>query len=158
MSRTEENQTVKSDVTGAAAKAPLELGRVQAVVATVVAALLVNLVIWAIGAAAGGSFEFTDGDLTQSAAPGGVVVLTIVPLLIGMTLAALLSYRWLGAIRVAQVVGPALALLTIVSTLMADFDGASTVALTAMHVAIAPIVVVGLEAMRRRLARQRAAA
>ncbi|MGH3612217.1 MAG: DUF6069 family protein [Pseudonocardia sp.] len=142
----------------AAAKAPLELGRVQAVVATVVAALLVNLVIWAIGAAAGGSFELTNGDVTQSAAPGGVVVMTVVPLLVGMTLAALLSYRWLGAIRVAQVVGPALALLTIVSTLMADFDGPSTVALTAMHVAIAPIVVAGLEAMRRRLVRQRAAA
>ncbi|MGH3569268.1 MAG: DUF6069 family protein [Pseudonocardia sp.] len=158
MSGIEENRTAQSDVMGAAAKAPLELGRVQAVVATVVAALLVNLVIWAIGAAAGGSFEFTNVDIRQSAAPGGVVILTVVPLLIGMILAALLSYRWFGAIRVAQVVGPALALLTIVSTLLADFDGASTVALAAMHVAIAPIVVVGLEAMRRRLVRQQAAA
>lgn len=156
MSRTEEDRTAQSDVIGAAAKIPLELGRGQAVIATVVAALLVNLAIWAIGAAVGGSFEVTNGDVTQSAAPGGVVVMTVVPLLIGMTLAALLSYRWLGAIRVAQVVGPALALLTIVSTLMVDFDGTSTVALAAMHVAIAPIVVVGLEAMRRRLVRQRA--
>lgn len=152
MSRVEGDPTVRSNVAGAAArKAPLELGRVQAVVATVLAALLVNLVIWVVGAAAGGSFQFTDGAVTQSAAPAGVVLLTVVPLLIGMVLAALLSFRWLGVIRVAQVVAPALALLTVAPTFMAGFDGTSTAALALMHVAIAVVVVIGLEAMRRRL-------
>ncbi len=158
MSSIEGNRAASPGVVKEAAKAPWELGRAQAVAFTVVAALLVNLVIYAIGAAVGGSFEFTDGDKTQSAAPGGVIFLTLVPLVIGVTLVALLSYRWPAVIRVAQVVGPTIALLTIISTLMADFDGASTLALAAMHVAIVPILIFGLELMRRRVVRQQARA
>lgn len=155
MSRVEESRAASSGVVGRPAGGRFPLGRVQAVVAAVVVALLVNLAIWAIGAAAGGSFTFTEGGVVQSAAPGGVVLMTTVPLLLGMTLAALLSRRWPRMIRVAQVVGAALALLTIGSTLVADFDGASTAALAAMHVVIAVVVVVGLEAMRRRPVGQR---
>ncbi len=156
MTHTEENCTASPDSVPTTAKTPPQLGRAQAVAATVAVALPVNLVIWAIGVAVGGSFEYTDAGKTQSAAPGGVVVMTAIPLLIGMTSAALLSYRWPGVIRLAQVVGPTIALLTIGGTLAADFDGASTVALSAMHIAIVPILIVGLEAMRRGLGRRQA--
>ncbi len=154
MTRTEANHISSPNAATAVAKIPPPLGRVRAVAATVVAALVINLVIWVIGAAAGGSFEFTDAGKTQSAAPGGVIVMTVIPLLIGMTLTALVSYRWLGVIRVAQVVGPLIALLTIGGTVAANFDGVSTVALSAMHVTAVPILIVGLEAMHRRLVGQ----
>lgn len=117
---------------------------------TVLAAAAVNVLIWAIGALAGGSFEFTESGTIQSAAPGGVIFLTAVPLTVGMTVAAVLALRLPGVIRLAQVVGSAAALSTIGMTLAADFDGVSTLALALTHVAIVPFLVVGLEAIRRR--------
>lgn len=122
----------------------------KVIAASVAAATLANAVIWAIGAAAGGSFEYTDGGATQSAAPGGVLALTAVPLAVGMAVTALLSLRWVGIVRVAQVVGSVLAIGTIYGTLDADFDGASTVALSLAHLAIVPALVIGLELVRRR--------
>lgn len=117
----------------------------------VVAAVAANVVIWLAGVVAGGSFEYTDGGEVLSAAPGGVVVLTAVPLAVGLALTALVARWWLPAVRVAQVVGSALALLTIAGTLAADFDGASTVALSLSHVALVPFLVVALEAIRLRI-------
>jgi hypothetical protein len=73
--------------------------------------------------------------------------------MIGMIAAALLSYLWVGVLRVAQVVGAALAVATIGLTVAADFDLVSTLALSAMHVVPAPVLVIGLEAMRNRLGR-----
>jgi hypothetical protein len=67
------------------------------VIVTVVAALLVNLVILAIGGAAGGSFELMSGGKTQSVSAATVAGMTAVPLLLGMGLAAMLSYRWRAA-------------------------------------------------------------
>ncbi len=132
----------------------LELSRPVAVIGTVVVALVVNLVLWLIGLAAGGSFEVLDGDKMMAVAPGGVIMLTVVPALVGLTAAALLSYRWPVMIRVAQVVGPLLALGTIAMTIDADFDAASTVSLAAMHVVLAGAVFAGLEGLRRKLATQ----
>ncbi|MBJ8344256.1 DUF6069 family protein [Antrihabitans sp. YC2-6] len=127
----------------------LELTRVEAVVATVVVGLAVNLLLWLIGLGAGGSFEVTDAGEKMTVAPGGVVVLSVVPTIVGMTAAALLSLRWVSVIRIAQVVGPVLSLATIAGTILSDFDGASTVSLAAMHVALAAVVYFGLEGMRR---------
>jgi hypothetical protein len=81
--------------------------------------------------------------------------MTMAPLLLGMTLAALLSSRWPAVLRIADVVGPALALLTVAGTLTAGFDGVSTATLAAMHVVLALLIVVGLESMRRRVVKQR---
>ena len=127
----------------------LELTRVEAVVATVVVGLAVNLLLWLIGLGAGGSFEVTDAGEKMTVAPGGVVVLSVVPTIVGMTAAALLSLRWVSVIRIAQVVGPVLSLATIAGTILSDFDGASTVSLAAMHAALAAVVYFGLEGMRR---------
>ena len=46
----------------------------------VLAAVLVNLAVWAVGALAGGSFELVEDGKASSVAPGGVVVLSAVPL------------------------------------------------------------------------------
>ena len=135
---------------GAFSVRSLTLTRTQAVPATVLGALAVNLVIWLIGLAAGGSFEFVDeNDVARKAAPMGVIVLTLGPATVGMLAAALLSLKWPIFVRIAQVIGPVLALLTIWLTIDADFDGVSTTALAAMHVVLAIALVVGLEAMYR---------
>ena len=131
------------------------LSRPMAVLVPVVVALVANVALWLVGRAAGGAFEVTHGDTVESAAPGGGIVMTVVPLTVGMSLAALLSLRWFGIIRVAEVVGAVAALGTIASTIVADFDTPSTITLSLMHVVIALVVVAGLEAMRNRIAAQR---
>ncbi|MGN2641815.1 DUF6069 family protein [Nocardia takedensis] len=127
------------------------LSRPVAVLGAVLGALVVNLVIWLIGTAAGGDFSTVDNGETMSVAPGGVIILSIVPLLIGLTAAALISYRWVGVLRVAAIVGSILALGTIYLTIAADFDTASTIALSLMHVALVPFIVLATEAIRLRI-------
>ncbi|MFF3227656.1 DUF6069 family protein [Nocardia suismassiliense] len=127
------------------------VNRPVAVLGSVVVAVAVNLVVWLIGEAAGGSFEVVDKGVTTYVGGSGVIMSSAVPLLIGMTLAALLSYRWVGVLRVAQVVGSVLAVATIGLTVSATFDTASTIALSVMHLVLAPALIVGLEAMRRGL-------
>ncbi|MFC9438924.1 DUF6069 family protein [Nocardia sp. NPDC057030] len=127
------------------------VGRPTAVIGSVVVAVAVNLIVWLLGEAAGGSFEVVDQGVTTSVGAGGVIVSSGLPLLVGMTAAALVSYFWTGALRVAQIVGAVLAIATIGLTIAAPFDAVTTVALSVMHVVLAPVLVVGLEAMRRGL-------
>ncbi|UAK34471.1 MULTISPECIES: DUF6069 family protein [Nocardia] len=129
------------------------VNRPVAILGSVAVTVAVNLIVWMLGLAAGGSFETTDAGETSEVTASVVVVSSAVPLMIGMIAAALLSYLWVGVLRVAQVVGAALAVATIGLTLAADFDLVSTLALSAMHVVLAPALVVGLEAMRNRLGR-----
>jgi hypothetical protein len=128
---------------------PPALSRPKAIAFAIIGALVLNLIVWLIGKAAGGSFEFFQDGKVNSAAPGGVIMLTVIPALIGMTVAALLVPYWASVIRVAQVIGPLGALVTIALTINADFDGASTIALSAMHVVLAVAIFVGLESMQR---------
>lgn len=127
------------------------LNRYTAVLGAVAAAVAVNLILWGVGAAAGGSFVTVDNGTEMDVAPGGVIVMSAVPLLIGTTVAAVVSYWWTGVLRVAAVVGSALALATIALTVAADFDTASTVALSLMHVTLVPILVVAMEGLRKQL-------
>lgn len=128
------------------------LGRWQAVVAAVLGATAVNLLIWGAARAAGGSFEIADAGTIHTVGALGVVQASAVPMLIGVGLAALISRWWTGVIRVAQVLGAALALLTIAGSVMAMTDGVTTVALSLMHVVVAVAVVASLELLRRRIA------
>nr|WP_194817178.1 DUF6069 family protein [Nocardia sp. XZ_19_385] len=137
-------------ITGTTARIPA-LSRPVAVFGAIGAALLANVLVWLIGAAAGGTFEMTDAGQTASVAPGGIIVLTIVPLLIGLGAAALLSYKWVGVLRVAAVVGSVLAVGTIAMTISADFDTASTIALSVTHLTLVPALVVATEGLRRKL-------
>jgi len=120
----------------------------KAIAAAAAGALIVNLVLWLIGLAAGGDFETVDNGKAMTVAPGGVVVLTLIPLIVGLTAAALLAVKWPVFIRIAQVLGAIAALGTVALTIKADFDGPSTVALALMHVVVALAVIAGLEAVR----------
>lgn len=120
------------------------------VAATVLAAVVVNLALYGIGHLAGGSYRFTNAGAGMHVDPLTVVGFTIVPLTLGVTAAALLSLRWPVFIRIAMVVGPVLALGSIlVMTLPADFDLPSKIALAACHVALVPVMLLGLRALER---------
>jgi hypothetical protein len=120
----------------------------------VLATLAINLSIWLIGAAAGGSFDHVEdnGTLHTTSAPQGVISMTTIPLALGLTLAVLIAWFWPGVIRIAQVIGVVAALGTIAMTIDARFDDVSTVALAVMHVVIAVTVVIALAAIARRKA------
>ncbi|WP_136707603.1 DUF6069 family protein [Agromyces sp. H66] len=125
------------------------LGRVAIVALTVVTAVVVNLVIFAIGRAAGGSFRFESAYGPAEVDALTVVGFTVVPLLLGMTAVALLARVWPWVIPVALVVAPVLALATVpLMTFPAGFDAPSTVALSLCHVALVPTSIVGLLAVR----------
>ncbi|GEK21878.1 DUF6069 family protein [Cellulomonas xylanilytica] len=115
----------------------------------VVLAVAVNLVIYAVGRAAGATFDFTasTGPATVSAVT--VAGFTALPLLVGLTLVALLRRRWSWVLPTALVVAPVLAVGTIfLMTVPADLDTASTVTLACCHLALVPVVVLALRALR----------
>ena len=129
----------------------------QASAAGAVAAAVGNLVIFLIGLAAGASFVVMDrGELHQVTA-GEVIVATVPPLVVGTVLAALLARWWPGVLRLAQVIGGTLALLTAAGPIMADTDGGTRLALALMHVVLGVAVVLSLEALRRRVKASREA-
>lgn len=123
----------------------------QASAAGAVAATVVNLVILYLGRAAGASFVVVDGANLHEVATTGVIIATVPPLVVGTVLAALLAQWRLWVIRLAQVVGAGLALLTVAGPLMADTDGGTRLALALMHVVLAVAVVLSLAAVRRRI-------
>ena len=130
----------------------VERGRPRSVlvVVTVLVALAVNLLIYAVGRLAGGSYRFTSAGAPAEVDALTVGGFTVVPLLVGLTLAALLSRRWPRLVLVALVVAPVLALVTVpLLTLPADFDRTSTLALALCHVALAVISVLALLRLRR---------
>ena len=98
--------------------------------------------------------SFGDVRFTAPAGPAEVDAatvagFTVVPLLAGLVLAALLGPRWPWVYAVALVVAPTLALVTIlVLTLPADLDTVSTAALASCHVVLAPVAVLALRRLR----------
>ncbi|WP_084529313.1 DUF6069 family protein [Nocardia crassostreae] len=127
------------------------LNRPVAVLGAVAAAVLLNLIVWLIGAAAGGTFEISNAGQVQDVAPGGIVTLTVVPLLIGLTAAALLSYKWIAVLRLAALIGSVLAVGTIALTLSTNFDTPSKIALSVTHLTLVPALVIATEGIRRNL-------
>lgn len=128
---------------------PLYPAEVRTVVLTVVAALLVNTVIFLIGSRTGGRYLFTSGGVTQTTGISSVALYTGVPLLLGMALAAVMSHRWPGVLRLAEVTASVLTLATVAATVSVRWDRPSLIALTAMHIALVPISIAGLEHLRR---------
>ena len=124
--------------------------RITIVIATLLAALAVNELIYLIGHAISGSFVFHQGGKVYHVNAGAIAILTAPPVLIGMALAALLSVRWAWTLKAALVVAPVAAVATIfIMTIPADFDTASTVTLALTHLALAPVCVAGLLALGR---------
>ena len=105
----------------------------------------------------GASFVVVDGGDLHEVAAYGVIVTTVLPLVVGTVLAALLARWWPGVIRLAQVIGGTLALLTVAGPVMADTDGGTRLALALMHVVLGVAVVLSLGALRPRVKASREA-
>jgi hypothetical protein len=126
---------------------PTRARPVRTIAVAVLGAAVVNAGIFLAFSAAGGTFENTR--MPQPVGLPAVLVLTVVPMLIGLSAAALLARRWPGLVTVGQVVGPALALVTIAIPATSGFDTLSFVALTLMHVMVAVAAFLGLAALKR---------
>jgi hypothetical protein len=127
-----------------------DLGRARVIGLAVAAAVVLNLVVFGLGRAAGGSFRFTTDGRVNEVDALTVAGFTAVPLLAGLTLVALLSRLGAWVTRTAVVVAPVLAVGTIlVMTVPADFDATSTVTLALCHLILAPISVLAVVAMSR---------
>ncbi|MET8350901.1 DUF6069 family protein [Micromonospora sp. NPDC005206] len=122
-----------------------------------VTAVVVNLVFYSVGRAAGGTFQFT-----SSSGPAEVDAVTVagfsaIPLLIGLAVVALLAPLAAWVIRAALVVGPVLAVGTIaLMTLPTDFDTASKATLALCHLTLVPITIAAVVAIGREAGATRA--
>ncbi|MEV0001883.1 DUF6069 family protein [Micromonospora sp. NPDC050980] len=116
-----------------------------------VGAVVVNLIVYAIGRAAGGTFRLTTAGGTAEVNAVTVAAFSALPLLVGLTAVALLAPRFGWVVRVASIVGPALAVLTIATmTLPTDLDATSKTTLALCHLTLVPIILVAVAALGRR--------
>ncbi|MFC3998223.1 DUF6069 family protein [Nocardiopsis sediminis] len=127
----------------------------QAGVIAVAASVAANLLIFGIGHLAGASMTHADpadpGAIVAVTA-GGVAISSTVPLAIGFLAAIGLSLLWTGFLRTAQITGTALALLSTASpAILLDADIPTRVALSLMHIVLAPAVWYSLGAVRTRV-------
>lgn len=124
--------------------------RAVVVLAAVVAAVAINLLVFAVGRLAGGDFAFTQAGSTAHVDAVTVAGFSAVPLGLGLTVVALLARRLLWITRVAIVVAPVLAVATIaIMTIPVDLDTISTVTLSTCHLTLVPISIIAIR--RRRL-------
>ncbi len=121
----------------------------QAVAAGAAAAVAINELILAVAAGGGAALAVAQNGIERPVTAAGVVVASLVPLLIGTVLAVLLSRRWPGVLRLAQVVAAAAAVLTTFGPLSGAVDTATGVALSTMHLTAGAAAVAVLEAVRR---------
>ena len=125
--------------------------RVLVIAAAAGAAVLINLILYGVGRAAGGTFRFTAS--TGPAVVDGVTVaaFSALPLLAGLVAVALLSRFGAWVVRTALIVGPLLAVATIVAmTLPTDLDATSKVTLALCHLVLVPIIIVAVRLLGRR--------
>jgi hypothetical protein len=133
----------------AAARGRRKLPVWQAVVGGAVAATVINLIVLFIGDAAGAALTVKLNDKSEEIVAGGVIFGSIVPLAVGVTVTLLLA-RWKPVLlRVGQIVGGGVALLSAIGPLTADTDGGTAATLVVMHVVVGLFAVVTLEAVRR---------
>ncbi|GIF38979.1 DUF6069 family protein [Actinoplanes xinjiangensis] len=127
------------------------MSRVAVVAAAAAVAAAVNLAVYAVGRLAGGSFRFTSPSGPAEVDAVTVAAFSVLPLVIGLTVVALLAPRAAWVVRAAWVAGPLLAVVTIAGmTLPADFDTISKVGLALCHLTLVPIIVVAVTALGRR--------
>lgn len=123
--------------------------RARIALTAVAAAVAVNLAIFAVGRATGGTFRFTQGAKPITVDAATVAGFTAMPLLAGLVLVALTARRWPWVVTAALIVAPSLAVVTILlMTVPADFDTTSTVTLGLCHLALVPIAILSLRSLR----------
>lgn len=132
------------------------LGWWQAILAAAGAATVVDLALLGAGHAAGATFVLDDRGAPHVVALADVVSASVWPIAVGMGLAVLLArglWAWrTPVLRVALVVGGALALASAAGPMLGVTDPGTRLALALMHVVVGAAVVLGLEAVRRRWA------
>ncbi|GAB7189666.1 hypothetical protein NUM3379_03720 [Kineococcus sp. NUM-3379] len=121
----------------------------RAIAAGTAAALLLNVLLYALARAAGASLSLAQPTGAHVVGVADVAGSTVVPLLAGTALAVLLARWWRPVLRIAQVVGAGFALLTTAGSATSDTDTGTRLALAAMHVVCAAAVVLVLQAARR---------
>jgi hypothetical protein len=122
-------------------------GAVRPIAVAILAAAVVNVAIYLAFSAAGATYE--NSVLGAPVGVPNVLLMTIVPMLVGMLVVALASRRWPRLLTVGRWVGAALALATIAMTAAGGFATLAFVALALMHVVVAVAVLVGLGAIKR---------
>jgi hypothetical protein len=125
--------------------------KILIIAAAVGTAAVVNLILYGIGRAAGGTFRFTASGSPAVVDGITVVAFSVAPLLVGLVAVALLARFGGWVIRTALVVGPLLAIATIaLMTLPADLDTTSTVTLALCHLVLVPVIIVAVRALGQR--------
>ncbi|WP_141134587.1 DUF6069 family protein [Haloechinothrix alba] len=120
----------------------------QAITAGVVLSGLVNLALYLIGHLAGATFLVAAESGSDEVTAGMILFFSTVPLAVGTALAVLLANWWTWVLRLAQVIGAALALATIAGIFAAEAGTGTAISLTVMHVVVAVAVVLILEVVR----------
>ena len=129
--------------------APSWAARGRDIGAAVAAAVVVNLLVYAVGRLAGGEFSFTRSGSEVEVGAVAVAIFSALPLGIGLVAVALLVGRLPVIARGAMVVAPLLAVVTIfVMTIPVDLDTTSTVTLAACHLTLVPISLVAIQRLR----------
>ena len=125
--------------------------RVVVVLAAVVAAVAVNLLVYAVGRLAGGELTFTRAGSPTEVDPVTVAGFSAVPLGTGLLLVAALVGRFPWIATVASVVATLLAVVTIfVMTIPVDLDRVSTATLAICHLSLIPISLLAIRRLRLR--------
>lgn len=119
--------------------------------AAAVGAAAANLVVLAVARATDASLVVVDNGEAHGIDAGGVIFSSVVPVVIGVALTALVALRWRGVVRLAQVVGGGFALISVAGPLSIDTDAGTAAALALMHVVVGAAFVAGLEWARRSL-------
>lgn len=123
------------------------------VVGAVVLAIAVNVGIHALGRLAGATYRFTAQTGPAEVDSLTVLGFTLLPLGVALTLVAILGRFWRWVFPVALVVGPVLELGSILGMpVPTDLDVASKVFLSLCHVALVPVTVLAVLALRQRYA------
>lgn len=131
------------------------LGWWQAALLGAVVAAVLNVIIWGVAWVAGAQLALPDEGAPYPITLDSVAVMSAAPMIVGIALATLIARWWTGILRVAQVVGALLAVVTVGGVFGGDTGTA--VALTAMHLVSGAVAVLALEGVRRRaLTRQSA--
>jgi hypothetical protein len=128
-----------------------DLSRAAVVALSCATAVTANLIVYGVGRAAGGTYRFTSATGATEVDAITVGGFSAVPLAIGLTTVALLAPLATWVARAAMVIGPALAIGTIlVMTLPADFDTVSKVALALCHLTLVPITIAAVRVIAHR--------
>lgn len=115
-----------------------QLGGIGTVAVTLVAAIVINLIVYAVGTLAGGTFDFVDKNEPFHVGTLLIVAFTAIPLLVGLVVTMVFGRWWDWVYAVAAIIVVIAPIGTIfIMTIPVDLDTTSTITLAAAHVVVA---------------------